>query len=77
MPRPRNIQRSVQLELQLPEDLYAKLQLHLYSPSEACVPRGAFKTFFSERIIEFFGQNLRCPHCGRLPADEVLPDVQS
>jgi hypothetical protein len=54
--RPRNVIRSVSLHTHLPEDLYAKLTLHLYSPSEQRVPNSAYQRFICERITEFFNQ---------------------
>lgn len=52
--RPPNIMRPVQLTTTLPEDLRAKLDLHLYSTVEGRVPHGAYSRFLAERIREFF-----------------------
>lgn len=46
--------RTVDLHVCLPEDIYARLVIHLYSSAEGRVPRGAFQRFFNERITEFF-----------------------
>lgn len=46
--------RNVQLELKLPEDLYAKLVLELFSPSQGRVPKGMFSRFFTERLLEYY-----------------------
>jgi hypothetical protein len=54
MSRPPNILRSVSLHTMLPEDLYAKLTVHLYSESEQRVPKGSYQRFICERITEFF-----------------------
>lgn len=56
MSRRPNILRPVSLHLMLPEDLYAKLAVHLYSSAEGKVPKGSFQKFFCERINEFFNQ---------------------
>lgn len=54
MPARRNILRSIYLRVPIPEDLRAKLDLHLYSSVEGKVPRGAYMQFISERLSEFF-----------------------
>ena len=54
MARPPNVLRSIKLTLCLPEDLYAKLSVHLYSAAEGRVPKGAYQKFFSDRINEYF-----------------------
>jgi hypothetical protein len=38
----------------LPEDIYARLQLHLFRESDRCIPRGAIQGFFMERLNEYF-----------------------
>lgn len=53
MRRP-NIIRPIKLHTALPEDVYAKLTLHLYSDLEGAVPKGAYQAFFTDRINEFF-----------------------
>lgn len=55
MPRPADILRPTQLEISLPEDVRAQLDLYLFSEAEGCVPRGAYKRFFVSRLREFFG----------------------
>lgn len=57
MSRPPNILRPVSLHLMLPEDLYARLSIHLYSQAEGRVPKGSFQKFFCERITEFFNRS--------------------
>lgn len=42
------------LNLQLPLDVRAKLDLHLFSELEGRVPKGAYQRFFLERLREFF-----------------------
>lgn len=56
MPARRNIIRSVAIEVSLPEDLVAKLQLHLFSQVEGRIPKGAYREFFTDRINEFFAK---------------------
>lgn len=46
--------RPVKLHTSLPEDVHARLMLHLYSPSEGKVPKSAIQRFLVERITEFF-----------------------
>lgn len=41
MPRPRLTDRPKQFNVQLPESLYAKLRVELYSELEGRVPHGA------------------------------------
>jgi hypothetical protein len=53
--RPQLI-RPVKLHTSLPEDIHARLMMHLYSPSEQRVPKGAIQRFLVERIIEYFNQ---------------------
>jgi hypothetical protein len=47
----------VSLHLTLPEDLYGKLAVHLYSAAEGKVPKGAFQRFFCDRIVEYFNRS--------------------
>lgn len=55
MPRRPNIIRPVQTLITLPEDIRARLDLHLYSDLEGRVPHGEYQRFFVARILEFFG----------------------
>ena len=52
--RPANIIRPSKLTTTLPEDLRAKLDLHLWSELEQRVPVGAYQRFLVERIVEYF-----------------------
>ena len=54
MPRRKNLIRSIDLHVMVPEDLHAQLTLHLYSPLEGRVPDGAYKAWLCERIKEYF-----------------------
>lgn len=56
MSRKPNLIRTVRLDLGLPEDLRAKLDLLLFSPVEGRVPLGAYQRFFIERLNEFFNR---------------------
>lgn len=56
MSRQPDILRPVRLNTTIPEDLYAKLSMHLYSPAEGRVPKGSFQKFICERIIEYFNR---------------------
>lgn len=53
MRRP-DIIRPVPLHITLPEDVWLKLTMHLYSEVEKRVPKGAYRAFFIDRINEFF-----------------------
>ena len=52
--RTPNIQRPVKLTTNLPEDVRARLDLHLYSEVENRIPKGAYSNFLIDRIREFF-----------------------
>lgn len=54
--RPPNIQRPVAMNLHLPEDIRAKLDVYLFSNVEGRIPKGAYQAFFIERINEFFAK---------------------
>lgn len=54
MPKPKNLIPSVNLTVALPQDIEARLRLHLYSELEGRVPQGKHQEFFVERIREFF-----------------------
>lgn len=54
MPRPKKILRSHPNTISIPEDLQAKLELHLYSDLEGRVPFGAKQKFFIQLLTEFF-----------------------
>ena len=54
MPRPPNIIRPIKLTTTIPEDLMARLQIHLFSDVEGRVPQGAYQQFLCDRIREFF-----------------------
>jgi hypothetical protein len=56
MSRPPKVIRPVKLTTSIPEDLYLKLKLYLWSDAEQRVPLGAFQRFICERIIEFFSK---------------------
>lgn len=47
---------SIRIGIMFPQDLYAQLQLHLFSELEGRVPLGAYQEFFCARIREFFGR---------------------
>jgi hypothetical protein len=44
------------MNLHLPEDIRAKLDVYLFSAVEGRVPKGAYQAFFIERINEFFAR---------------------
>lgn len=54
MPGKPNLMRPVKVTTNLPEDIHGRLMLHLYSPAEGRIPKGALSRFLIERISEFF-----------------------
>jgi hypothetical protein len=52
--RPTKTLKSIQINVSLPEDLAAKVKLHLFSEVEGKVPHGAMQEFFSKLVREFF-----------------------
>lgn len=57
--KPPNTIRPTRLEVYIPEDLRARLDLHLYSTLEGRVPHGAYKKFLCELMREFFSKQDR------------------
>ena len=51
--RQPDIIRPIKLTTTLPEDVRARLDIHLYSPLEERIPKGAYQQFFIERIREY------------------------
>lgn len=67
MPRPQNILRPIRLHTAFPEDIRAKMDLHLFSQVEGRVPHGAYQQFLIRLVREFFEPNKpqpqsSCPH---------------
>lgn len=54
--RRQNVLRPIKLHTSLPEDLWTKLTLHLYSEVEGRVPHGAYQRFICDRIREYFNE---------------------
>lgn len=54
MPRRPDLDPPTQLEVSIPTSIRAQLDLSLFSNLEGRVPQGAYKTFFVERIKEYF-----------------------
>lgn len=53
MGRPPDIIPTTQLELRLPQDLRGWLDVHLWSDTQQCVPRGAYKNLFVKLLLEY------------------------
>lgn len=51
-----SIIRPIKLTTTFPEDIRAKLDIHLYSKVENRVPQGAIQKFLIDRIREYFAQ---------------------
>lgn len=47
MPRPRKVDPSIRLEIKIPESVYTRLAMHLFSPAQGQVPYGAWSQFFA------------------------------
>jgi hypothetical protein len=62
MSTPPLLIRPVKLTTTLPEDVHGRLMLHLYSPGEGRVPKGAIQRFLVERITEFFSNYKEPPN---------------
>lgn len=54
MPKIRSLNPKIVLNLWLPPDLRAKVDLALVSELEGKVPKGRYSDFFSDRIREYF-----------------------
>lgn len=54
MPRPKSLVPTTRLELKLPLDLRATLDLALVSELEGRVPLGHYSAFFEQRLREHF-----------------------
>lgn len=54
MPRPKKTIRTVSVHISLPEDLTAKVQLHLFSDVEGKVPFGKQAEFFTSLVKNYF-----------------------
>lgn len=54
MTRRKDITPMTQLELAIPQTWRARLDLYLYSELEGRIPKGAYKSFFLARLVEFF-----------------------
>lgn len=61
MARPKKTIRTVYKNIGLPEDLAAKMELHLYSEVEGRIPFGAQQEFLTKLLQDFFE-----PKLGRL-----------
>jgi len=62
--RPPNIIKGIPITTHIPEDVMAKMELHLFSELEGRVPKGAYGRFLSDRIREYFSpRKSTCPHC--------------
>ena len=58
MPKPRRTIRPTYLNLALPEDIRAKLDLHLFSDLEGRVPHGAYSRFICHLLRRELGKPL-------------------
>lgn len=65
---------TVALNVALPEDWRARLDLLLYSEFEQRVPKGAYQRFFLERLADYFDSKPLdlAPYIGSLPGERVI-----
>jgi threonine synthase len=64
MPRPKQTVPSATRNIALPQPLADKLDLELYSELEGRIPTGAYKSFFSNLLEQYFAaQQTPCQHC--------------
>ncbi len=56
MARPKQTTPSAFRNIALPQELADKLDIELFSEFEGRVPIGAYKTFFSNLIVQYFEQ---------------------
>ena len=54
MSRPKSHNPSILLNVALSPEVRARMDLHLYSEVEERIPKGAYQTFLSARIREYF-----------------------
>ncbi len=54
--RPASIIPSERINLHLPADIKARLDLHLFSEVEGRIPKGAYTKFFEPLVRDFFRQ---------------------
>ena len=50
----KNLIPTIRLNLCLPEDLYGRVTIFLFSPLENRVPKGGYQEFFVRLIRDFF-----------------------
>ena len=55
--RPAKTLKSVQMNISLPEDLAARVKLHLFSEVEGKIPHGRQQEFFSKIVRHFFDEH--------------------
>lgn len=74
MPRPRNTESSVPLQLKLPESERARIDLLLWSEAEERVPQGAYLRFFRSVLALFFETRELdlAPYLGCLPGERTV-----
>lgn len=63
--KPPNTIPPTRLEVYIPSDIRARMDIHLYSSLEGRIPHGAYKKFLCELIRDFFEKldsNKGAPH---------------
>ncbi len=77
MPRPKKLIRPIAINLKLPEDLVAQIQLELYSETLGKVPQGAIQGFFESLSREYFAKKALAvlQHANALVKLQLLAEV--
>lgn len=72
--RPASITPRQKIEVNLPEEVATRLKLYLTSGLDGKIPFGAYQSFFTARINEFFGQRVQdfSAHTGHGPGTVAL-----
>ena len=50
------VTRPTKLTMHLPEDVRGRIDLHLFSKVEGCIPKGSYQRFFLQLIREYFAK---------------------
>ena len=74
MARTPNPIKGMPLTTSIPEDVYGRISLYLWSDLEQRIPHGAFSRFITDRAREFFtlSQIDLAPYLGSMPGACVV-----
>lgn len=76
MSRRKNVDPPVEVKISLPLSTHAKLSLLLWSESKQRVPHGAFSSFFTALLADYFNrrQAMEAPDASRF--EEIPEDAE-